>query len=349
MTQSVVPQRKARLYEVGTPMPSPVTVQRSQIPASIKEAVRPLMEPDTSGFFLQWGIAWASILAAIAIAVYVQSTWLTVAVVLFVGTRQNVLALLMHEQTHWNGLRSNWGDYFCELFVAYPLLVTLEGYRRVHLSHHSYYFTDDDPDYIRKQGKEWTFPQEIGYFLAVLLRDLSGMSVVNTLKGKSISESASKINTRFYPPRWLRPAFLLLLVSAVTLTHSWAIFALYWLLPLLTVLQGIIRLGAITEHKYNLLDPSLEESTPLIELRWWEKLLLPNLNFTLHIYHHWFPAIPASKLPVVHQLCREAGLVKDEHVFRGYGPYIRSLLYPRGESSRASTAASPDLRTNVTK
>jgi fatty acid desaturase len=257
-------------------------------------------------------------------------------VVFFIGTRQNVLALLMHEQTHWLGLRSKWGDYFCELFVAYPLMVTLEGYRRVHLSHHSYYFTDDDPDYIRKQGKEWTFPQHIGYFLAVLVRDLSGMSIVNTLKGKSLSKSGSKINTKFYPPRWLRPAFLLILVTALTLTHSWTIFAVYWLLPLLTVLQGIIRIGAITEHKYNLLNPSLEESTPLIELRWWEKLLLPNLNFTLHIYHHWFPTIPASKLPEVHKLCREMGLLNEDHVFRGYAPYIRYLLCSRGESTRTT-------------
>lgn len=320
-------------------MLSPLRVERADVPVTVKEQVRSLAGPDPVGFATQWLMAWISIIAAIAIASWLQNIAVTAAAIFFVATRQNLLALLMHEQTHWLGFRSKWGDYFCELFVAYPLMITLEGYRRLHLTHHSYYFTDDDPDYLRKQGKEWTFPQQMGYFLLVVLRDLAGISAVKTLRAKSLNESAAKVKTRFYPPRWLRPAFLIALATALTLTHSWTLFLLYWFLPLLTVLQGIVRLGAITEHKYNLIDPSVEESTPLIELLWWEKLVLPNLNFTLHIYHHWYPTVPASKLPVVHRIFREAGLVNEPNVFRGYGAYLRYLLRPASRQNGRAMAA----------
>jgi fatty acid desaturase len=73
-------------------------------------------------------------------------------------------------------------------------------------------------------------------------------------------------------------------------------------------------------------EPSIEESTPLIELAWWEKILFPNLNFTLHIYHHWYPTIPFSKLPMVHLLLKREGLIDDRKVFHGYMSYLRFLF-----------------------
>ena len=244
----------------------------------------------------------------------------------------------MHEQTHWLGFRSRWGDLFCELFVAYPLMVTLEGYRRVHLAHHGNYLTDADPDYIRKQGLEWTFPQHRAYFFLLLLRDLTGLSVWKTLKGKTAGSCTSAVKSKFVPPRWLRPVFLLFQVTVLTVTHTWTLYLLYWLLPLMTVMQGIIRIGAITEHRYNLINPSIEESTPLIELSWWEKLLLPNLHFTLHIYHHWFPTVPASRLPAVHRLFRGVRFTIEENVFRGYLAWFRYLLWQSPENETATRA-----------
>ena len=56
----------------------------------------------------------------------------------------------------------------------------------------------------------------------------------------------------------------------------------------------------------------------MITPRWWEALLMPNLNFSLHVYHHWYPSIPFNKLPQVHKIYVESGLVNKEHVFDGY-------------------------------
>lgn len=323
---------------IGLPLPPPLRVSRAELPADVKKALLPLMRPDGLGYLLQWFFAWLTIALAIVLAVKVQNVWVSVAVTVFIATRQHLLALLMHEQTHRLGFRSRWGDYFCELFVAYPIMVTLEGYRGVHLAHHVSYFSAEDPDYLRKQGPEWTFPQHWRYFILLIVRDILALNVLSTYRGKSPIKVQSKHNL-FSPPEWLRPGYFLALIFLLTCTHTWTLFLLYWVLPLVTVMQGIIRLGAITEHRYNLINPSIEESTPLIELLWWERLLLPNLNFTLHIYHHWFPTIAASRLPAVHRICRHAGLVNESNVFRGYWSFLRFLNEGSGSGARAKESA----------
>lgn len=327
---------KAILYEVGRPLASPLRLGRADVPRDLKNDIQKWMRPAPGAFLFQWALAWLTIAGAVFLAARLHSPWARIAAILIVATRQNLLALLMHEQSHWLCSRGKWADYFCEMFIAYPLLITLEGYRRVHLSHHSAYFTDDDPDFLRKQGAEWTFPQQRAYFFRMILRDLAALNLLKTLKSKGMSESSSFAKANFAPPRWLRPAFFVALILTLTLTHSWIPYLLYWVLPLFTLMQLIVKWGAISEHKYNLIHPSVEESTPLIVLRWWERLVLPNLNFTLHIYHHWYPTIPACHLHKVHQLFRKTGLVDETNVFHGYGEYLRWLLSNQAKSTSAA-------------
>jgi fatty acid desaturase len=146
------------------------------------------------------------------------------------------------------------------------------------------------------------------------------------IKGKKLQGEAFK---RPQPtPKWVRWGFYACLAGVLTVTHFWGVFLLYWVVPLLTVFQAIVRWGAICEHKYNIPNASIAESSPIIVPRWWEKLLLPNLNFTLHPYHHYFPGVSFSLLPKVHAVfCRE-GLIDDSHVFHGYAAYLRYLIRP---------------------
>ncbi|SFM27764.1 fatty acid desaturase [Nitrosomonas communis] len=93
-----------------------------------------------------------------------------------------------------------------------------------------------------------------------------------------------------------------------------------------------VRLWAFSEHIYNLPGASVIESSPLIILNWWEKLLLPNLNFTLHPYHHFYPGIAYCNLPKVHAIFQREQLVNEKNVFYGIWKYLRYLQHSEARS-----------------
>jgi fatty acid desaturase len=272
-------------------------------------------------------LAWVTIILAVWWAEQMHSLWATLFAVVIVASRQNVLGLLIHEQAHCLGFPSRY-DWLANLLAAYPLLlVSVEGYAQVHLSHHKFYFTQKDPDFLRKSGPDWTFPMPAGRLAWLFLTDVAGLNVVRLIKGKQMKGETFK--RPHATPAWVRLVLYLPLAAVFTLTGTWSLFLIYWLLPLLTVMQALVRLGAISEHKYNLEHASVEDTSPIIMPRWWEKLILTNLNFTLHPYHHYFPGISYSYLPKVHAIfCRE-GLVDESKLFRGYWPYLRFLVSGR--------------------
>ena len=312
------------IYEIGEPLPTAVVGDPSNLNASDQKAIRSMSGSDPRNFLGTLILTWLLITLAITAGIYLDSWLANVAVIFFIATRQNVLGLLTHEQVHRNGMRSRLGDLMTNLFCAFPILISLEGYRRIHLTHHRKYFSDLDPDYRRKQGKEWTFPQSTRAFLLTLFCDLIGLSLVSTVRGKTPEKPAEKKGTG--PNIVIRLGFYGVIALALTYTNTWIYFLLYWIIPIATVLQVIVRWGAVCEHRYNLVDPSIQESTPLIKPRWWEALLMPNLNFNLHVYHHWYPTIPFAKLPHVHNIFVENGLVKPEYVFDGYIDYLMFLV-----------------------
>jgi fatty acid desaturase len=312
------------IYEIGEPLPTAVLGNPSDLSESDQQAIRLMSGSDPGNFLGTLALTWMLIVLAIAAGIYLDNWFVNVAVICFIATRQNVLGLLTHEQVHRNGMRSQLGDLITNLFCAFPILISLQGYRRIHLTHHRKYFSDLDPDYRRKQGKEWTFPQSARAFFTTLFCDLIGLSLISTVRGKAPDKSADP--KAVGPNIFLRLGYYGVIALALVYTNTWIYFLLFWIIPIATVLQVIVRWGAICEHRYNLVDPSIQESTPLITPRWWEALLMPNLNFNLHVYHHWYPTVPFKKLPQVHRIFVANGLIKSEHVFDGYVDYLMFLV-----------------------
>ncbi|MGR8946458.1 MAG: fatty acid desaturase [Gammaproteobacteria bacterium] len=311
--------------EIGDALPVAVEGGPSALDKDDLKAIIALNGDDVIGFYTTIVITWLTIAATIAGAVYLDHWVATAAAIFLIATRQNVLGLLNHDQVHRLGHHSKFGDLFTNIFCAFPILITLQGYRHVHLTHHRKYFTADDPDYLRKQGHEYNFPQKPHGFLFTVIKDLIGLNLIATVRGKAPSNNLGDEN-REPVNRALQLGFYAALATALTATNTWYYFLLYWFLPIVTVLQVIVRWGAICEQRYNLVDPSMEESTPLIKPRWWEAYLLPNLNFNLHIYHHWFPKVGYRNLPKVHEIFVRNGLVNEQNVFNGYVDYLMFLL-----------------------
>ena len=313
-----------------SPLSPAIKCDKHMLPAAVAAEIGSLSGARPLAFTLQLASAWAVIVAIIFWATYVNAIWATVIAILVVATRHIVLGLLVHEQAHLLGYRGKYGDLLVNLFAAYPLLVlTVEGYAQVHLAHHRDYFTEKDPDFLRKSGEEWSFPTTPGRTATLFLTDILAINTLKLIRGKTRAAQDSSFARRHRTPGWVRPLYFAVAAGLLTWTQSWGIFLLYWVLPVLTVSQLLVRWGAICEHKYNIPSASVNESTPLIVLSWWERLLLPNLNFAMHPYHHFFPGISFSKLPTVHEIYQREGLVNQENVFAGYGAYLRFITSAR--------------------
>lgn len=309
-------------------LPIPIRIERDQLPADLRRAAEALNGARPGHFTLTMVMAWVVIFAAIAAAQWAGHWWATLLAIVVVATRMNILGLLVHDQVHRLGYRNRFGDLIVNAFCAWPLIgLTVEGYAQVHLAHHRDFFGPTDPDHQRKSGPEWQFPKRPAELLRLALRDVTGLNFVGLVRGK---RAAGNEGLRFarpgVHPAWARPVFMLSVIGLLVATGTWPLALLYWLLPLVTVFQLIVRWGAVCEHEYNRPGAAVTETTPLIELSWWEQLLLPNLNFSLHLYHHYFPGVACSQLPAVHRLFKAAGLVDEHAVFKGHAAYLRHLL-----------------------
>ena len=318
-------------------LPPALTGDHSHLSAQARQEIRALSGAQPKAFLMQALGAWIVIIATIALAIYIDNIWMTLLAILIIGTRFNIFGLLVHEQAHSLGIRGKYGDSITNILAAYPLGITVEDYANVHLSHHKFFLTQDDPDFSRKAGIDWAFPMPTRRLIKLFIKDLMGFSFIQLVKSKRLEKKSSY--RRLYPsPKWLRSVFYLIIAALLTYSNTWDLFLIYWILPLVTILPAVIRIGALCEHIYNAAPhTSIINSTPIIFLSWWEKLIIPDLNFKLHTYHHFYPGIAFCNLPKVHEIFQREQLVNEEAVFYGFCSFFRFLQSSQSPIKRAMT------------
>ena len=316
-------------------MPQAVLGQGSDLSSAGRQAIQKLSGDRPLRFGVQLLLTWISIAAIITVGVLADRWWVSLICIVLISGRQSVLGLLLHEQVHRLGWRSKYADWLVNLFAAFPLFVTtVEDYAKVHLSHHKYFFTPKDPDFLRKAGEEWTYPKAVGPFLLIALKDITALNLIKLIKGKSGGKIA-EFDRRTPTPVWLRVLFFVTLAVVLTLVGGWKIYLLYWVLPAMTFTQLLVRWIAISEHQYNIEDSTVHETTPLVQQSWLERVVTPNMNFGYHAYHHMHPGVSFANLPRVHAIYQQEGLVDESKVFRSQWALLVFLLSPKAREAQA--------------
>lgn len=259
-----------------------------------------------------WGLV-AAALAAVATAPGV----LSVVVALFViGGRQLGFAVLMHEAAHRTLFRSRrWNDLVGSWLCAYPIWSDLHPYRRYHLQHHVKNQTDEDPDLPLTAP----FPITRRSLARKVWRDLSGQTgwkfakagFRRTIGGwRGGSREARRAALGFLATN----AAGLGLLAALGHAELYLLWAGAWL----TTNTLVTRIRSIAEHSMvpDRTDPLRNTRTTLA--RWWERLLLAPNRVNYHLEHHLWMAVPHYKLPRLHALLRERGVLQGACVVDGY-------------------------------
>ncbi len=296
---------------------------RKALPAELIQRLSRLSAGRSAWSLLQEIVVICALIAA-ALAWWTPSV--VVPCVILIGTRQHALFVLAHEAAHYRLFEQRWLNDTAGRLCATLQGLSMRTYRVIHRLHHNNLYTELDPDTALHGG----YPRGRAYLARKLLKDLSGFTAWKTyayfLGGapalntqtnvaiRPLDDTSSRLRDE---ARHDRNA-VILFHAGFLMIFAWSGFLLQylvlWILPLVSVVQAILRLRAIAEH-----GATVDFSSPLTAARtnlvpaWLGWLLFPH-HVNYHIEHHLYASVPQYNLPELHRELAERGLLAGAEV-----------------------------------
>lgn len=247
--------------------------------------------------------------------------------VIFIGARLLALGLIMHDSVHELVFtNSKVSDIISELFCAWPLMISMRSYRVKHLAHHKWLNTDLDPDYVAKSDPNWQYPMKLSRFIKIVLIQLSGFGVFETL---TVMSSAQMKTKKAKTPVWyhaLRLTYYFTIISLFIYFDKGMILVKYWLIPFATWTQVANRLRRVAEHSA-IEGFELPMQTRTTKHNFISRLLLAPKNIAYHNEHHLYPGVPCYHLSELHQeLMLHQKVRENSYVSHGYQAVFKDCI-----------------------
>jgi fatty acid desaturase len=269
----------------------------------------------------------AALAVAMAVALYFWPNPLIVVIsVLVIGTRQHALFVIAHDAAHYLLYERRWLNDLVGRACAAVQGLSMRTYRVIHRLHHNNLYGELDPDTALHGG----YPRGRWYLIRKLLKDLSGVTAWKTyayfLGGapalntstnvavRPLDDTSAKLRKEALQDRNLVIAFHVLLLGLFAWSGYLVQYLVLWVLPLVTVVQAILRLRAIAEH-----GATTDFSSPLTAARtnvapaWLEWLIFPH-QVNYHIEHHLYASVPHYNLPALHRELAARGVLEGAEV-----------------------------------
>ena len=269
----------------------------------------------------------AVIAAALAVALYYWPNPLIVLIaVLVVGSRQHALFVIAHDAAHYLLYETRWLNDAVGRACATVQGLSMCTYRVIHRLHHNNLYGELDPDTALHGG----YPRGKSYLIRKLLKDLSGFTArktyayflggapaLNTATNvavRPLDDTSEKLRREARQDRNAVVAFHLVASGLFAWSGFLLQYLVLWILPLVTVVQAILRLRAIAEH-----GATTDFSSPLTAARtnvlpgWLEWLIFPH-RVNYHIEHHLYASVPHYNLPRLHREMAGRGLLEGAEV-----------------------------------
>ena len=252
--------------------------------------------------------------AAIGTAMYFwPNPIIVILAILVIGTRQHALVVIAHDAAHYllyeNRLLNEVVGRACAMVQGLSMCT----YRVIHRLHHNNLYGALDPDTALHGG----YPRGRAYLIRKLLKDLSGLTAwktyayflggapaLNTATNvavRPLDDTSEKLRAEAKHDRNAVIFFHGSLLLVFTLSGYLLQYLVLWVLPLVTVVQAILRLRAIAEH-----GATTDFSSPLTAARtnvapvWLAWLVFPH-HVNYHIEHHLYASVPHYNLPALHR------------------------------------------------
>jgi fatty acid desaturase len=291
----------------------------------------------------------AVIALAVAAALAFWPHPLVVVVCVFlIGTRQHALFIIAHDAAHYLLYENRRLNDLVGRAAATVQGLSMCTYRVIHRLHHNNLYGELDPDTALHGG----YPRGRAYLVRKLLKDLSGFTAwktyayflggapaLNTATNvalRPLDDTSAKLKDEARQDRNAVIVFHIVLLVLFAWSGYLLQYLVLWILPLVTVVQAILRLRAIAEH-----GATTDFSSPLTAARtnllpaWLEWLLFPH-HVNYHIEHHLYASVPHYNLPRLHREMAARGVLEGAQVV----PF-RVTLQKIFSERRTATSAAP--------
>ena len=269
----------------------------------------------------------AVLAAAIALALaYWPNPLVLVPAILIIGTRQHTLFVVAHDAAHYLLYERRWLNEVVGRVCAMLQGLSMCTYRVIHRLHHNNLYGALDPDTALHGG----YPRGRMYLVRKLLKDLAGITAWKTyayflggapalntatnIAVRTLDDTSAKLRTEARHDR-NAVIFLHVMVLFVFAISGYLLqYLVLWALPLVTVVQAILRLRAIAEH-----GATTDFSSPLTAARtnlapaWLRWLIFPH-NVNYHVEHHLYASVPQYNLRRLHREMTARGMLQGAEV-----------------------------------
>jgi fatty acid desaturase len=253
--------------------------------------------------------------------------------VLAIGIALHGLFILSHEAAHYRMFTHRTANDVAGRLIGMLGGVSMCTYRVTHRLHHNNLYGSQDPDTAIHGG----YPRGKAYLWRKLALDLVGWNAWKTYayffgapainadtggKFNPLNDTSPELRAAARLDRLIVIGFHFaapLLALALGGWQALAMYAVLWMLPLVTVLQPILRLRAICEH-----GAVTDLSSPLTAARsnntsgklsnWLFRAVFFPHHVNYHLEHHLYPAVPHYHLPRLHALLQEKGALQGAEV-----------------------------------
>jgi fatty acid desaturase len=280
-----------------------------------------------------WAVlsTWALLAGAFAVLAWAADQPLRWAIPAFVvglsviAGRQLCLAILMHDAAHGTLFKTRWfNQVLADWACARPIWNDLSKYRAHHLIHHAKTGTDADTDL----SLVTPFPCSRRSLARKFLRDLSGLTGLKFFAGRLLMDMGYlrwtiandvtrlpavpmrerlRLLARNASPTVIVNALLFALLWAAG--HPWLFVA--WVAAYMTPFSLFVRIRSLAEHACTERSPDMFRNTRTTRAGWFARATVAPLRVNYHLEHHAMPGVPYFRLPAMHRMLREQGVVPE--------------------------------------
>ena len=272
------------------------------------------------------------------------------ACIVVIGTRQHALFVIAHEAAHYLLFENRKINDALGRACAMLQGLSMCTYRVIHRLHHNNLYGELDPDTALHGG----YPRGKAYLVRKLLKDLSGLTAWKTyayfLGGapalntqtnvalRPLDDTSAKLRSDARTDRNLVIVFHVVALAAFAWSGYLVQYLVLWVLPLLTVVQAILRLRAIAEH-----GATTDFSSPLTAARtnlgpaWLRWALFPH-NVNYHVEHHLYASVPQYNLPALHAEMEKRGILHGAEVI-AFGATLGKIFAERAARAAGTGTA----------